>query len=107
MKSIRTTLLIALAVVIIPIVWAEENGVTKKDMSHLQGEWSMVSGTADGFSIPDAMLPNSKRVCKGDELTATVGGQLVMKAKITIDASKQPKTIDYDVIDGPTKGKNI
>ncbi len=28
-----------------------------------------------------------------------------MKARITIDPSKKPKTIDYDVIDGPTKGK--
>ena len=28
-----------------------------------------------------------------------------MKAKITIDPTKKPKTIDYQVIDGPTKGK--
>ena len=65
----------------------------------------MVSGTADGYPIPAEMIPNSKRVCKGDEITATVGGQLVLKARITIDPSKQPKTIDYDVLDGPTKGK--
>jgi uncharacterized protein (TIGR03067 family) len=105
MKTIRTTLLIALAVTAISIVWAEDNEATKKDIAQLQGEWLMVSGTADGFPIPPDMIPNSKRVCKGDELTAIVGGQLVMKAKITIDPSKKPKTIDYDVIDGPTKGK--
>ena len=28
-----------------------------------------------------------------------------MKAKIAIDPSKKPKTIDYEVTDGPTKGK--
>ncbi|HYT61420.1 MAG TPA: TIGR03067 domain-containing protein [Haliangiales bacterium] len=105
MKTISTTLLIVLAASAISLAWAEDNEATRKDMAQLQGEWSMVSGTADGFPIPDTMLPNSKRVCKGDELTATVGGQLVMKARITIDPSKKPKTIDYDVIDGPTKGK--
>ena len=45
-----------------------------------------------------------KRVCKGDELTVTNGEQLVMRAKITLDPTKTPKTIDYKVIDGPTKG---
>jgi uncharacterized protein (TIGR03067 family) len=105
MKPIRTTQLIALAIAAIALVRAEDNEAARKDLAQLQGEWSMVSGTADGFPIPDTMLPNSKRVCKGDELTATVGGQLIMKAKITIDPSRTPKTIDYDVIEGPTKGK--
>jgi uncharacterized protein (TIGR03067 family) len=105
MKTLRTTSLIALTVVAISIAWAEDNEATKKDIAQLQGEWLMVSGTADGFPIPSDMIPNSKRVCKGNELTATVGGQLVMKAKIAIDPSKKPKTIDYDVTDGPTKGK--
>src|ERR1041385_5627335 len=105
MKKIRNTLLIALATVALLSASAQDDPVVKKDLAQLQGEWSMVSGTADGYPIPDDMLPNSKRVCKGDELTATVGGQLVMKARITIDPAKKPKTIDYQVFDGPTKGK--
>jgi uncharacterized protein (TIGR03067 family) len=105
MKTIRNILIIGLAAAAISFAWAQENPAIKKDLAQLQGEWAMVSGTADGFPIPDDMLPNSKRVCKGDELTATVGGQLVMKAKITIDPTQKPKTIDYQVIDGPTKGK--
>ena len=105
MKTLRSALLIGLAAFAISQARAEDTEAAKKDMAQLQGEWSMVSGVADGYSIPDTMLPDSKRVCKGDEVTATVGGQLVMKAKITIDPSKKPKTIDYQVIDGPTKGK--
>jgi uncharacterized protein (TIGR03067 family) len=105
MKIIRNTLLIGLVTAALLSTRADDNQAVKKDLAQLEGEWSMVSGTADGFPIPDAMLPNSKRVCKGDELTATVGGQLVMKAKITIDPTRKPKTIDYQVIDGPTKGK--
>ena len=105
MKTIRITFLIGLATVALLSALADDNQAVKKDLAQLQGEWSMVSGTADGYPIPDGMLPNSKRVCKGDELTATVGGQLVMKARITIDPTQKPKTIDYQVIDGPTKGK--
>ncbi len=75
------------------------------DVGKLQGTWLMQSGVADGFEIPDTMLPNFKRVCKGNETTVTNGDQLILKAHFTLDQTKNPKTIDYDVIDGPTKGK--
>jgi len=107
MKTIRTTLWIALAAAAVSLSRAEDNEVTKKDLAQLQGEWTMVSGTADGQPMPEEIRPSFKRVCKGDELTVTVGEQLVLKAKIVIDPSKKPKTIDYDVSDGPTKGKKL
>jgi len=74
-------------------------------MAQLQGEWLMVSGSADGQPMPVQMLKQMKRVCKGDEATTTMAGQLYIKAKITIDPSKKPKTIDYQMTDGFTKGK--
>ena len=46
-----------------------------------------------------------KCVCKGDETTTTMSGQVFFKAKITIDPSKKPKTIDYQMTEGFTKGK--
>ncbi len=104
MRTIRIAFLVGLAVTITP-AWAEENEAARKDMAHLQGEWAMVSGSADGYPVPDGMLGRSKRVCKGDELTVVVGGQPFMKAKITIDATKKPKTIDYAMTEGFTKGK--
>jgi len=104
MKNIRTALVIGLAVAISPS-WAEDKPAVTKDLAQLQGEWTMVSGSADGQAMPDAMRTTSKRVCKGDETTVLVGGQLMMKAKFTIDPSRKPKTIDYDMIDGWTKGK--
>lgn len=107
MKRIRSLLLIALTVAAISSALAESNEAAKKDLAKLQGEWSMVSGIADGYPIPDTMLSNSKRICKGDELTAIVGGQLIMKARITLAPSKQPKTIDYDVSAGPNSGKKL
>lgn len=105
MKIIGNALLVAVALFTFAAAQPDDRQAVKEDMARLQGEWSMESGVADGYPIPASMLPNSRRVCKGDEITATVGGQVVMKAKITIDPSRRPKTIDYQVIDGPTKGK--
>src|SRR5213593_2388924 len=104
-KTIRIACLIALAAVTISPVSAEDNETVKKDMAQLQGEWSMVSGSADGQTMPDQMLKQMKRICKRDETTTTMAGQLYFKAKITIDPSKKPKTIDYQMTDGFTKGK--
>ena len=102
----RSALLIALVAVGCsgPALAAENPPVTN-DLAQLQGTWTMVSGSADGQAMPDEMLKQMKRVCKGDETTTTTGGQVFMKAKITIDPSKRPKTIDYEMIEGFTKGK--
>ena len=107
MKALRFSLLVALSIAFIAPVHADESAAAKKDLATLQGEWRMTAGTADGMDIPDGMRANSRRICKGDELTAIVGGQLVMKAKITLAAEKKPKAIDYDVTDGPNKGRKL
>jgi uncharacterized protein (TIGR03067 family) len=105
MRTIRNAFLIGLAAVTISPAWAEENDAVKKDLAQLQGEWLMVSGSADGQPMPASMLKQMKRVCKGDVATTTMAGQLYIKAKISIDPSKKPKTIDYQMTDGFTKGK--
>jgi uncharacterized protein (TIGR03067 family) len=105
MKIIRIGLVIGLAAVTVAPGWAEEKEAVKKDMAQLQGEWFMVSGSADGQTMPGPIVKRMKRVCKGDEVTTTVGGQLFFKAKISIDPSKKPKTIDYQMTEGLTKGQ--
>ena len=104
MKVIRRALAIGLATTIISLARAEDDAL-KKALAQLQGEWSMVSGVADGRPMPEEMLKQMKRICKGDETTTLMGGQLYFKAKITIDPSKSPKTIDYEMTEGFTKGK--
>jgi len=73
----------------------------------LQGEWAMTSCEIGGSPLPDPMIKTGKRIVKGDEITVTVAGMLIMKAKITVDATKNPKTIDYVVSDGNHKGKTV
>ena len=84
---------------------AEPTDAVKADQAKLQGEWKMVSGMADGQAMPAEMMGTAKRTCKDDVTTVMIGEQLLMKAKFTLDPSKTPKTIDYDMIDGFTKGQ--
>jgi uncharacterized protein (TIGR03067 family) len=78
---------------------------TKKEMAKLEGEWSMVSGNASGQSLPEEAVKSGKRVCKDGETTITISGRVYFKAKVTIDSTKKLKAIDYEMTEGPTKGK--
>jgi len=77
----------------------------KKEMSRLEGEWYMVSGEANGQPMPKELVKGGKRTAKDGETTVTIGGRLYFKAKFSIDPTKQPKTIDYAMTEGPTKGR--
>ena len=101
----KTLLLIGWAAATCALAWAGDDPAVQRDMAQLQGEWSMVSGSADGQPMPVEMRQQMKRVCKGDEATTMMAGQVFLKAKITIDPSKKPKTIDYQMTEGFTKGK--
>jgi uncharacterized protein (TIGR03067 family) len=84
---------------------AETDEAIKKEMAQLEGEWSMVSGEIDKQPLPDDLVKNAKRVAKDGATTVTINDQVFMKAKFTVDPTKKPKTIDYMMTDGPTKGK--
>jgi uncharacterized protein (TIGR03067 family) len=77
----------------------------RKEMAQLEGEWSMVSGRANGIAMPEATVNSGKRVATDGETTITFGGQLYFKARFSIDPAKKPKSIDYMMTDGPTKGR--
>jgi uncharacterized protein (TIGR03067 family) len=84
---------------------SEARDDAKKEMAQLEGEWSMVAGEADGMAMPKAMVSTGKRVAKDGETTISMAGRLYFKAKFSIDPTKKPKTIDYEMTEGPTKGK--
>lgn len=107
MKQLRYLWLLALVAAWQLPARADSTNALSGDLAKLQGEWRMSSGSADGFEMPEGMLASSRRICTGDRLTVTVRGQLIMKAKITLNVTAKPKTIDYEVSDGPTKGKKL
>lgn len=105
MNAIRLVWMILFAALSVTPVWSAEPEPAKKDLALLQGNWAMMSGSADGQPMPDQMLAQMKRICKGDETTTTMNGRVFFKAKIAIDPSQKPKTIDYEMTEGFTKGK--
>jgi uncharacterized protein (TIGR03067 family) len=67
----------------------------------------MVFGEIDKQRLPEDAVKNAMRVVKDDETTVTINGMVFMKAKFTIDPTKKPKAIDYEVTDGSAKGKTL
>lgn len=105
MKKFHKLFVIAFATTAIALVRAADDGAIKKDLAQLQGEWTMISGSADGQPMPEEMRKEMKRLCKGEEITVMMAERVFLKAKITIDPTKKPKTIDYDMTEGFSKGK--
>ena len=101
----RSITMLAFAALSFSQAQAADNSASKTNLAQLQGTWSMVSGIADGQALPDVMVGQARRVCTNDEITVTIGEQMIMKAKITLDATKKPKTIDFQMTDGVNKGK--
>jgi prefoldin subunit 5 len=63
----------------------------KKEMALLEGEWSMISGEANGLSMSKETVSSGKRVAAGGETTVTIGGALYFKAKLTLSVWKRAK----------------
>jgi uncharacterized protein (TIGR03067 family) len=99
----RTIAPLIAVLVLIGVAGAQET--TKKEMAQLEGEWSMVSGEADGMAMPQEFVRTGKRTAKNGETTIHMGGRVYFKAKFTIDPSAKPKAIDYTMTEGPTQGK--
>ena len=96
--------ILVLLFTLIPTQAADDPAI-KKDLQQLEGTWTMLSGSADGQEMPEEMMKQMKRIFTGNELAVTMGGQTFFKAKVTLDPSKKPKTIDYEMLEGVTKGK--
>jgi uncharacterized protein (TIGR03067 family) len=83
----------------------DKDDAIKKDMAKMEGTWSMVSAMSEGQALPDDIVKSGKRISKDGVTTVMIGEMVYLKAKFTIDPSKKPKTIDYEVTEGPAKGK--
>jgi uncharacterized protein (TIGR03067 family) len=75
-------------------------------VAELQGEWSLVSLLLNGKPIDPGAIQYGKRVVKGDELTLKFGRDLVTKAKMAANPTKQPKIMDYVHVAGMMAGQS-
>jgi uncharacterized protein (TIGR03067 family) len=78
----------------------------KKDREQMQGHWTLVSQVVDGEEKTEA--PGTKITIDADgNATAEKEGMPTRKAKLTIDPSKTPKTIDVEFQEGEQKGQTV
>ena len=77
----------------------------RKMMPRPKGNWSAISLTQAGRSAPEDLISKFKTSFDGKNYTNTADGQVVEEGGYTIDASKMPKTIDFDIKKGEGQGK--
>src|SRR5258708_28987528 len=77
----------------------------RKDIALLEGEWAMIAGQRDGTIPPRFVVRGARRTAKGNESTVIMQGRVYMRSTYTLDPSKNPKTIDYDVLEGEFRGQ--
>jgi len=99
--------LLALAVPVLLVAAEPVADAVKKDMTALEGDWTMVSGEREGEAFPDDLVKSGKREVKDGVSTATFGEAFTIKSKFTVDPAKKPKAIDFEVTDGDQKGTKL
>jgi uncharacterized protein (TIGR03067 family) len=75
----------------------------------LEGEWSMLSGVLNGDPFDKSLMRVARRVVEttsqGSETSVFFGPQLYAKARLKVDRSKSPATMDYYNTQGTNAGK--
>lgn len=76
----------------------EQKAAAKSDQDRLQGTWQVISAQVGGKEAEGEegdMVRKGKLVVKGDHMQIRNGG------KFTLDPSKKPKELDWDMQEGP------
>ena len=92
-----------LFVVALVLIAADEP--KKDDSESLKGNWTAVSMKQNKQSLPDDFVKTFKLSMDGKNYTNTVGQEVMEEGGYTVDASKMPKTIDFDIKKGPDAGR--
>jgi uncharacterized protein (TIGR03067 family) len=77
----------------------------KDDAEGLKGTWTAVSIMHSGQPAPDDLVKSFKFSMDGKSYTNTIGGQVMEEGSYTIDTTKTPRTIDFDIKTGNDQGK--
>lgn len=85
-------------------LFAEENDV-RKELRALEGNWKAVALEVVGQALPNDALPDFTFVIGADGKSTGKMPQGEYTSKITIDPSKDPKTMDNFHESGSEKGK--
>jgi len=77
----------------------------KDEANSLKGKWSAVSISVGGKPAPAEFVKDFKFTLDDKNYTNLMGTEVVEEGGYKIDASKSPKTIDFDIKKGQDHGK--
>jgi uncharacterized protein (TIGR03067 family) len=84
---------------------AAAGGDAKKDAARLQGSWSVLHMEEAGKKAPDEIVKAMAVEIKGDKITVTEKGKVVVEFQFKLVPGKKPAEIDLKHLVGDDKGK--
>jgi uncharacterized protein (TIGR03067 family) len=79
----------------------------KTDLERMQGDWAAVSMIHDGHKLPDDDAQSLFRSVTGAQYTVFLFKKAISKGAFKIDATRKPKTIDFEPASGAAKSPRI
>ncbi len=76
-----------------------------EDRDRLQGTWMMASVVLDGMGVPEEDARKGRLDVEGAVYKVTLG--VTIASTFRIDATRNPKQIDFTFTDGPQKGQTV
>ena len=83
---------------------ADDKADVEKELKQFQGTWTFESVEAGGKEVPAAEFKGITVTFEGDKYTVRKGDEVIQAAKQKLDPSKSPKTVDFTVTKGLSKG---
>lgn len=77
----------------------------EKDLKQFQGTWQVESKEIGGMKVPVEALTGWTVKYDGDKAVVLLKGKVFRAGTIKLDPSKTPKTIDFTITEGDTKGR--
>ncbi len=84
----------------------EQDDAVKKEMKKLEGAWMMQSFETNGKPAPEETVKQIRLVIKGNQYLVDIGDRKI-EMTFKIDPSKNPKTIDFTLVQGDEKAVTL
>lgn len=102
-RQYSTRSLFALAVIALALAAAPREAAEGDDLKRMQGDWMVVSMTANGMKYPDEEAQALFRTVEGNKYQVARYSKPIFNGTFQLDPSAMPKTIDSSPAADPSK----
>src|SRR6516165_10633878 len=109
MKRFQWALAMVFLALCLKAVAAGDGGAdAKKELKALEGDWQLVLQEERGFATPKVVVARLRVVIEGDQMSWYIGNPAANQtANLTVDPTKNPKTIDAAITRGSANGRKM